>query len=292
MPEDKPFDPTYSDYNQRAFSVVTSGDTIWVGTADGINRSADGGKTWINYNSVDTRIPGNFVVSLGVQKYGGKTVIWAGTRPTDKDNGSTGIVKTEDGGNTWRNYMEGYTAWNFGFQDSVVWAATDHGLIRSKDGGRHWDFFDIIDDSTNDRVYIDEVISVTIQDTIVWVGTYQGLAYSKDCGKTWRIIKAYGPIGTDKAPLTYAFPNPFSPSRSGAIRIMYHTAKAGRTVVKIYDLALDLVKTLRIEDSAGDRGINWDGRNGKGHKVANGAYLYKVEGADGGVAWGKIVVMD
>jgi len=295
-PDDKPFDPTYSDYNQRAFSVVTSGDTMWAGTADGINRSANGGKSWINYNSVDTRIPGNFVVSLGVQKYKGKTVIWAGTKPTDKDNGSTGIVKTEDGGNTWLNYMEGYTAWNFGFQDSLVWAATDRGLIRSRDGGRRWEFFDIVDDSSNDRIYIDEVISVEVvegsQATTVWVGTYQGLALSQDDGESWRIIKAYGPIGVDRAPSTYAFPNPFSPSRSGAIRIVYHTAKAGRTVVKIYDLAMDLVKTLSSEDPRGDRGINWNGKNGKGDRVANGAYLYKVEGADGRVAWGKIVVMD
>jgi len=295
-PDDKPFDPTYSNYNHRAFSVVTCGDTIWAGTADGINRSADGGKTWINYNSVDTRIPGNFVVSLGVQRYEGKTILWAGTRPTDKDNGNTGIVKTEDGGNSWRNYMQGYTAWNFGFQDSAVWAATDRGLIRSKDGGRRWEFFDIIDDSSHDRIYIDEVISVKVvegsQDTTIWVGTYQGLALSKDDGKTWRIIKAFGPIGVDKAPATYAFPNPFSPSRQGAVRIMYNTAGAGQTMVKIYDLALDLVKTLSSQDPIGDRGINWDGKNGKGDRVANGAYLYKVEGADGRVAWGKIVVMD
>jgi len=295
-PDNKPFDPSYSDYNQRAFSVVCSGDTVWAGTAEGINRSADGGKTWVNYNSVDTRIPGNFVVSLGVQKYRGKTVIWAGTKPTDKDNGFTGIVKTTDGGNSWRNYMEGYTAWNFGFQDSVVWAATDHGLIRSRDGGRHWDFLDIVDDSNNDRISIDEVISVKVveelPDTTVWVGTYQGLALSQDEGKSWRIIKAYGPIGGGKGPATYAFPNPFSPSRSGTIRIVYHTTRAGRTVVKVYDLALDLVKTLYSEDTKGDRGINWDGRNGKGNRVANGAYLYKVEGADGRVAWGKIVVMD
>jgi len=178
----------------------------------------------------------------------------------------------------------------------VVWAATDHGLIRSRDGGRHWEFFDIVDYPSNDRIYIDEVISVKVversEDTTVWVGTYQGLALSKDDGKSWRIIKAYGPIGVDKAPSTYAFPNPFSPSRSGAIRIVYHTAKAGRTVVKIYDLALDLVKTLSSEDPRGDRGINWNGKNGKGDRVANGAYLYKVEGADGRVAWGKIVVMD
>jgi len=64
--------------------------------------------------------------------------------------------------------------------------------------------------------------------------------------------------------------------------------------VKVYDFALDLVKTV-VKDKprpAGDFAEVWDGRNEVGEEVANGVYFYRVELEGEGTFWGKVIVLD
>jgi ligand-binding sensor domain-containing protein len=68
--------------NHRVFSVHAMGDdTLWVGTAGGINLSTDGGLSWrrFAFNNQSAPISGNFVVSIGHNVIDGVTHVWAAT---------------------------------------------------------------------------------------------------------------------------------------------------------------------------------------------------------------------
>jgi len=90
--------------NQRVFSIVSVNDsTLYVGTAGGINKSTDWGKSWrkYNYNNSGTgtnRVAGNFVVNLEVQRFGGKEIIWGCTRRAEYPQGNLcdELTKTAD----------------------------------------------------------------------------------------------------------------------------------------------------------------------------------------------------
>jgi hypothetical protein len=81
-------------------------------------------------------------------------------------------------------------------------------------------------------------------------------------------------------------PNPFNPST----RISFSVAKAGQAVVDVLDLQGRHVRTLLsglVE--AGERSLEWDGRDEAGRPVASGSYLARLR-ADGQVATLKMVL--
>ncbi|MDO8550369.1 MAG: hypothetical protein Q7S39_09500, partial [Ignavibacteria bacterium] len=68
--------------NYRAFSVISTNDsTLYVGTADGINKSTDNGTSWVKFNHQNqvNSISGNFVVALGHDSTQSDDEIWAAT---------------------------------------------------------------------------------------------------------------------------------------------------------------------------------------------------------------------
>jgi hypothetical protein len=65
------------------------------------------------------------------------------------------------------------------------------------------------------------------------------------------------------------FPNPFRPSQ-GPLTFGFLTPEAR---VYVYDLAGNLVRVL--EESDGDGGVEWDGRNAAGKEVESGVYLFR-----------------
>lgn len=73
------------------------------------------------------------------------------------------------------------------------------------------------------------------------------------------------------------YPNPFNP----ATTIDFHLASAGKTVMKIYDVRGNLVRTLLDEPvPAGPHSVVWDGTDNSGRKVASGSYFYQLETND------------
>ena len=310
-------------------SVLTgldsAGATVLVGSSDGLAISRDEGKTWavtrfiptfkkaiwagsaagiykFFYNQddqVDTvlgfsqntlGLTGDFVVSMAIQQYDDKKIIWAGTQPAY--SGESGISYTTDDGDTWNTTLLGDLVWNFAFDDSVVWAATSTGLKRSDDKGKNWEVFNYMkdkDEISSAQILSTEFSSVAIIDGAVWAGNADGLVWSRDNGKSWDVFRT-------AAPGTYAYPSPFSPLiESGQpLRVHYKPDKAGRVTIKIYDFAMNLVTTLFEDNPAvGEYQDSpaWDGRNDKGDMVANGVYFFKVEASGGQVEWGKLVVL-
>jgi len=245
--------------------------------------------TVLGYSQDSQGLTGDFVVSLAIQQYGGRKIIWAGTQPTY--SGEYGISYTTDDGDSWNTTLLGDRVWNFAFDDSVIWAATSAGLKRSDDWGASWKVFNSID-----GIYTTEFSSVAIIGGEVWAGSADGLAWSSDNGNTWDTVRTAVPIGTEGSETAYAYPSPFSPivEEGQVTRIRYRPKSDGGVTVKIYDFAMQLVKTL--EDNQGHLGgveyeVVWDGRNGKGEIVANGVYFFKVEAPGGQTEWGKVVVL-
>jgi M6 family metalloprotease-like protein len=89
----------------------------------------------------------------------------------------------------------------------------------------------------------------------------------------------HGPISvTVGRPTAYAlaqnYPNPIG---RGATTIKYALKDPGRTVLKVYNVAGQAIRTLVDgEQHPNYYAVTWDGRNGKGKPVANGVYFYKL----------------
>lgn len=307
-PDEYNFDP--DEYlNHRVFSLLAIDNVLWVGTAGGINKTLDGGRTWVNFNHQNQAksISGNWVIAIANQRYGNKDIIWAATRETTVESQDTtefrGVSKSEDQGYTWETFLKGETAWDFAFDDSAVYVCTDNGLFKSIDDGENWALFpSIVDYQADEKVYSNTVYSAGISaGHTLWVGTADGLAMTQDEGLTWKIYRAFAPTGQGGEPRTYAYPNPFSPLRhnqfggDGYVRFQYNTKNATNVTIRIFDFAMDLITTVVKDKSRpanGDFAEVWNGKTEDGKLLANGVYFYQLTLDGDGTYWGKIMILD
>ena len=299
-----PFAPL-EHLTHRTFSVLFTGKSLWVGSAGGIHKSLDKGKTWVTFNHQNQQsgISGNFVVAIGYQHWRNKCIIWASTLEAEDEDEYRAISKTEDGGLTWDIFLEGIWTYDFAFDDSVVYACTDNGLYKSLDFGETWAVFpQIYDTEIDERIYNEVVYSAGVgSDEALWVGTGDGLALTTDNGLSWKIFRSFEKPGEGGNPKTYAYPNPFSPLRhnvsgeDGHVRFQYRTEKSTYVTIKIYDFGMNLVKTTvydKYRPMAGDYADVWDGKNELGDMVANGVYFYKIIFDHDDPLWGKVMVVN
>jgi hypothetical protein len=275
---------------------------IWAGTAAGIYKfiftEGDSANKVLGYSyyADSSTISGDFVVSLGLQNLKNKKIVWAGTQPAYE--GSYGLSRSTDDGETWEIFLPGDKVWNFDFDDSVVWAATSSGLKRSRDYGKNWDVFTYMTDSvrSDQKVLSPEYLAVKVIKDTVWAGNADGLVkFNKNApvDTLGGVFRSYVHIGTEKTPEAYAYPNPFSPEMTGPVRIHFKPKQDGEVTIKIYDFAMNLVTTVMDKETKEGRGeydTFWDGKNDKGDLVANGVYFFKLE-AKGQTEWGKVVVI-
>lgn len=302
----------YQSLRNRFFSVkadTTHPDTtvIYGGSAAGIFQfifatSDSIPDTVYNYYYADTnatpgqRLPGDFVITLGIQ-YLDDPVIWAGCKPTT--SGEIAISRSTDGGSTWytSDASRGFECWNFAFDDSIIYAATSQGLIRSEDFGETWEMFGNFVDYENGNLYLRETFyAVEIVRDTIWGGGPDGVVRSTDDGATWKVFRSYIPAGSADAGDSYAYPVPFSPMRgSGYVRFHYKAPSTTTATIKVYDFGMNMVKTI-VENkriTAGTEYDNdiWDGYNRKGDMVHNGVYFYRIKMDDGTDWWGKLAVL-
>ncbi|MCU0607732.1 MAG: T9SS type A sorting domain-containing protein [Candidatus Edwardsbacteria bacterium] len=101
-------------------------------------------------------------------------------------------------------------------------------------------------------------------------------------GDVYSFVGAAGVDGLPGAPcgsfgLSQNAPNPFS----GATEFGYQISRPGRVRLRVYNIAGQLVKTLRDEQQgAGFHGVRWDGRNDAGQRLSAGVYLYRLQAGD------------
>jgi len=288
--------------NHRVFAVHVAGDSsIWVGTANGVNVSRDGGISWQKFNHQNqiNGILGNWVIKIADQKLpDGALRIWTTNWRAEDPDEMYGVSYTEDSGETWTNVLHNVQAYDFAFRNSIVYVATEEGVLRSEDGGETWEGSgSIVDLETRQRLITREVLSVATTSDYVWVGTSEGIARTEDFpgsrfGYDWKIFRTYTEVaGTDN---TYAYPNPFSPSLT-VTRIHYDTGDSEAEVsIDLFDFGMNHIRTLinkadRSENQEHDE--IWDGKDDNGSIVPNGVYFYRVSVNGDDSRWGKIMVL-
>jgi hypothetical protein len=294
-------DTLRASFNHVMFAVYASDDsTIWVGTANGINKSTDGGVSWRKFNHQNQLKPisGNFVVAIAEQRWKDKRIIWAATSNVDNPDEKRGVSFSEDEGETWSTALLGEFAHNVAFKDSIVYVAADGGLYRSADFGKSWWRGGTIYDPMNlQRFGSPTIYGVAIRGDTVWTGGPEGLAYTIDSasepfGRTWKIFRTYQPVQSTAK--TYSYPLPFSPDDE-VVRLHYSTQ--GRTTavtIRIFDFAMQPVKEL-IRNATRSGTVEhdeiWNGKDDLDRRVANGVYFYRVEVEGSEMIWGKIFVL-
>ncbi|MCF7797367.1 MAG: hypothetical protein K9N11_04835 [Lentisphaeria bacterium] len=286
--------------NHRVFSVIAWDDTVWVGTAGGINVSNDGGRSWRHMNSSSTNMSGNWVVALHrQQRSDGRAVNWASTVTTGGSEVTGLSYHLEDESEYyWYSTLPGFRIHNFASTGAAIYAAGELGLFKSKDGDHFVSFPPIrsADGSTN--IFSDAAYSVLARsDGALWVGTGDGLAITYNEGLTWRVEKAQAETKDQEL---IAYPNPFFPYHSKQLQgeghlIIQYNVQAGASVsLKVYDWAMSEVVTLLEGATAplnGSQESYWTGRNSAGHRVANGTYFIQLE-QDETVTWTKVMVIN
>lgn len=288
--------------NHRVFAVHVARDsTIWAGTANGVNLSTDGGISWRKYNFQNqiNGILGNWVIKIADQEMPDGTLrVWTTNWRADDANERYGVSYTDDRGENWTNVLHNIQAYDFAFRDSIVYVATEEGVMRSDDGGQTWiGSGSIVDHDIRQRFVTREVLSVATSSEYLWVGTSEGIARTEDYpgarfGYEWKIFRTFTEVaGTNN---TYAYPNPFSPSLT-VTRIHYDTNNTEANVtVELFDFAMNRIRTvIRSAGRSGNQEHDeiWDGTDDNGNIVPNGVYFYRVSIDGNNERWGKVMVL-
>jgi ligand-binding sensor domain-containing protein len=291
-----------NNLNHRAFSVMAESDSIiWIGTAGGINKTTNGGTSWVKFNKQNqiSPISGNFVVALGNQKTNTKNVIWAATIAASDNTEKKGVSFSDNGGLTWKQTLLGEFPHNFGFKDDVVYVPTDNGIFRSSDFGNSWTQTGTIYDKINRQHYTQsKFFSAAASGDTAWFGGSDGLVTTIDnsinyFGTNWTISHASQALSSQSE--TYAYPNPFAPDDE-IVRIHYNTGKpnTAKVSLRIFDFGMNLVNTPiqnASRDANRDHDEIWNGKKLDGSFVANGVYFYQLVIDNDEPRWGKILVI-
>lgn len=244
-------------------------------------------------------LPGDWVVSLDLQVHADDTVLWAACRPVPESTGQVNALAfSTDFGTTWNKVLPNIRVWNMAFDTSgTAYAAASEGLYYAPppwDSGS-WVRADIVDPITQDTIIRETPIySAAVVDSVLWVGTGLGLGKRSivpagDWGIT-RIFKA-----TESEDDVFAAPVPYSPINfNGRLSIHYRVEKSADITVRIYDFAMNLVKTVaenRPRTGGADYFETWDGYNDAGDMVATGIYFFKVSYSTGEERWGRLAII-
>lgn len=287
--------------NFLGFAVYIEDDTtIWAGTAGGINKSTDGGTSWVKFSAQNqvAHILGNWVIAIDGQPIGGRKRIWCTNWKADDPNEQFGVSYTDDGGRIWRNFLHGIKAYDFAFKDSIVYIATDEGIFRSDNNGDSWiQSGTIVDRNTGQRLTTRRFFSVGVVADTVFCGSDEGLVRTVDSpthpfGITWQVLRAFQPVGNTTA--TYVYPNPFSPKQEVA-RIHYSTGgRLASVTIEVFDFGMNRVRTLikgAQRSGTSEHDEIWNGLDEAGRQVANGVYFYRVIIDGNEPSWGKVMVL-
>ena len=256
------------------------------------------------------QIGANWVLSIDRQiAADGTSTVWVGSNVTGLPGEVASMAYSRDAGETWTATGPTF-AWNFAFSNNFTWAATNRGLFAraSDEDSRTWNQVEVAGGETLDGTFVGLETVRLDEREILWVGAENGLGRSEDEGTNWRIIRdlvrvrtldSNGFVGEggvrDSSAVTYAAPNPFSPSAGDRALIVFSLVDASSVDIDIYDFSSRRVRSLVAgSDFAGgiDHQVPWDGRDDDGQSVANGTYFYRIALSSGRQAFGKVVVLD
>ncbi len=293
----KPFRAANDNLIHLGFSVLAENGNLWVGTAEGIARSSDGGQTFtiFTHQNQNEPISGNFVVSLAWQEE--TSSLWAATIESVGSGEIRAVSTTSTSGQSWQTFLSGNFVHQIAFDGSRVYVAADEGLYVSEDGGANWySFGPIRDQISGEEILRPLFYSVALNAPRLWTGTADGLASTQNNGFSWQVFRSFVSTREQKDPAVYAYPSPFSPSRQNYIRFQFDLNQPETVTICIYDFAMQQVAQISEAETvsggeAADRSVKWDGRRSDGVQAASGVYYFKAKiGSE--ITWGKFVIIN
>ncbi len=301
----------YGNHNHKAFSVLAYGDTVWAGTANGINRGIlgeDGCINWRHFSHPTDNLSGNWVLSIAKQEYNSERTIWAVTVNAILPSEQRSVSFTKDDGESWEIVEEliGERCHDISVQGSTVFIASDSGLWKTNDGN-NWELIPPAVEATpvsSNEILNNTVYSVAADNRdyfgkpLIWIGTPDGLARSYNfTAENWQIYRAE----YDKNE-TYVYPNPFSPyshnqlNGDGWVRFNTGDHTIQQVDMNVYNFALEKVYSEKFDWQINPGAVKWNGRDNKGKLVSNGVYFVNLqfsENANSAIEdhWVKLVVV-
>jgi len=299
------------NHNHKGFSVLAYGDTVWVGTANGINRGILGENNcvdWRHFSHPIDNLSGNWVLSIAKQEYNNNRVIWAVTVNATLPTEQRSVSFSKDDGENWEIVEDliGERCHDISIQGSTILIASDNGLWKSEDGN-NWKLIPPAVEATpvsSNEILNNTVYSVAADNRdyfskpLIWIGTPDGLARSYNSrGDNWQIYRAEYDKGK-----VYAYPNPFSPyshnqlNDNGWVRFNTGDFSVKQVELSIYNFSLETVYTERFDWQNNPGAVKWNGRDEKGDLVANGVYFINLQFSENNNSikenhWLKLVVV-
>lgn len=281
---------TGGNHNHKGFSVLAYGDTVWVGTANGINRGIlgeNGCVNWRHFSHPTDTLSGNWVLSIAKQEWNGERIIWAVTVNAVLPTEQRSVSFTRDDGETWEivEALIGERCHDIAVQGSTILIASDSGLWKSNDS-KNWELIPPAVEATpvsSNEILNNSVYSVAIDnrfgEEIYWIGTPDGLARSFNSkADNWQIYRAE----YDKEKI-YAYPNPFSPyshnqlNGDGWVRFNTGDFSVRQVDLYIYNFALETVYSESFDWQTNPGAVKWNGRDNRGELVSNGVYFVNLQ---------------
>jgi len=297
-----PVDPPDGSHNHKAFSVYVEADTIWVGTAGGINKGIIQSNSCINWTHFDTDngLGGDWVIGIIPQQFDSYTRLWLISWRTP--GASHPLTFTDDGGKSWNVVTQLFDmdiiVYNLSFSYKNILASTDHGLyVSDVNDGIFWNLLPITADSTGEILLTETVYSaITLVDDqdIYLIGTNDGLSIMSTSGVTVDNIRYWEPANPFSA-----YPNPFlindynQVDNDGHVRFIYSNPDNDNSSIDIFDFAMDRVTQLGTSHlvNNNESEVIWNGRNEYGDQVANGVYFCRLS-LNGEYYWTKLAVVN
>ena len=303
-----PNDPVNGgNHNHKGFSVYLMNDTIWAGTANGINKGIIGTDciNWVqHYTSSKDYISGNWIIGFTHQEFETFTRLWAITWATENPE-THALSYTDNSGEQWHITSPSGSSekiYNIHTNGNRIWAASESGLYISHDGN-HWEKYSRpFDDNTGEELITTPVLSIYYgANDWLWLGTADGIAISDNHGLNWTIHRFWMPTNIkDKEKIFFAYPNPFlindynQVKNEGHMRFVYSNPNQYSSKIDVFDFAMDKVIHLHNSNQVnldGENEIIWNGHNEYGEKVNNGVYFCRLN-LNGKYYWTKLAVIN
>ena len=288
---------------------------MYVGTANGINKTTDGGLSWKKITHTNQQLPisGNHVLKISYDE--SSNALWVTTWKAVTASENWGVSMSSDGGESWQTFLPGEKTHGLGFKyfyngssitDAHVFAATEKGMFRTSNGGETWIASpEIIDDVTNVKVTTSHFRSVACGynadgSVDIWLGSLGGLVRLTETNGfwdgQWKGFITSKPVASARE--SYVFPNPFHAGAGNSVtRFKYSTDGINKEVtIRIFDFGMNLVRTV-IQNVTRNFNNNdtprdyWDGRDEHRNIVPNGVYFYRIDIGSDDPLYGKILVV-